>query len=129
MSDSVMNVIAGAVLAALTSAVAWLLAKVIRNAEHLLKQEGHVALLKSELAALKAGAITKECVGEVIGEALERRDEVLALRIEKAVSAGVMECHQHTKSELESVVPRIVREVLSQTSRHGRAPRADGADG
>lgn len=128
MSEDFKNTVLGVVLATLVGAVAGLFKKVNSNGEAVLLHAAKLEALQIEVKRLDVAQVTQECVREVIEESLTKRDaaaqerreqwdENLTLRIEKAVVAGVRECQALTKAELERMVPRIVREVLTQTGR------------
>lgn len=132
MNDNLATALVAAFLAGLTTAVGWVIARVLGAREDSLVLQGKVvsleakvASLESELKTHQSSAITQECVRAVIEEALSRRDasaaerrqawdERLALKVEAAVVAGVQTCQAQTRVELERMVPRIVREVLAQ---------------
>jgi|GEM_PF-5019133 len=128
MSDEFKNTILGVVLTAIIGAVTGLFKKVGANSEKVTGQGKDIEALRAQLVAVEARSISVECVREVIEESLTKRDvqaadrreqwdENLTLRIERAVVAGVRECQELTKAELERMVPRIVHEVLRQTGR------------
>lgn len=129
-----------AILAILTAAVAWLVSRVLGSREDALELRGkldamtvkadaltaRVAVLEGEHKAFKADALTTEGVRKVMEQALSARDAVaferrkewderLSLKIEASVLNGLQKCEANTKTELERMVPRIVREVLAAT--------------
>lgn len=119
-----------AALAALGASVAWTINKVLGNREDNLIQREQIRELEVKLTSLKDNQLSLESVRSVIEEALRSRDrqaqerrqqwdKALTLEIERAVIEGVKTCQNETKRELEQIVPRIVRDTIQQTRRHG----------
>lgn len=126
--EDAIKALGGLVVAALSAAVGWLWRMVQKNREDNVRQEEQIRDLSRQVEEDRRGRLTKEDVREVIYQALGARDahnaernnqwnEALTARIEKAVLTGVNECQAQTRDELERLVPRIVREVISQTGR------------
>lgn len=138
MTEAVALGIVGFLLAFVVPAVGWLVSRVLAAGEtvgvhgqRITALEGAHAKLDEAHVKLDEGQLTRDCVREVIDEALDKRDvaaaerrqhfdETLALKIKAAVRDGQAECQRQTRLDLESMVPRIVHEVVQQTTRHRR---------
>lgn len=137
-SDEALKTIFGSLLTALGVMVSWLARSVLGSREALIVARDRLDYLEEEMRATKATRLTQESVREVVEEALAHRDveserrradrdKRLALELRQAVLQGANECQRQTREEMERMVPRIVREVLSQTRRH--RPDTDAGTG
>lgn len=114
--DDVTNTILGLVAAAVT----WLGRAVLSNRDRLTQAEGHRAALEDRLKELSDTQLTQESVREVLEAALERRDKTAFERRQEHDRRLALEIKQTVNEEIDRMIPKIVRDVVTNTARLNR---------
>ncbi len=105
--DGIKTTILSAVLAALTGAIGWLVTKVLGNEKDLVKQDARLGAVECDVAELKDGQLTQDCVRDVVDNALERRDRIAEERRREWDRRLALEIRAAVHEEVERATARF----------------------
>ena len=110
-ADDAIKAVFAALLAGLLGAVTWVVRNVLGVKEKVLLLEVRIKAQEDRVDEIKASQVTVECVREVIEEVLDRRDVSANERRAEWDRRHRLEIEAVVSDKLDSLVPRLAREI------------------